>query len=515
MQIGINPILAPVFHTCFTDVELEDQLYKYKDVMGIILLFIDRLLSSMADHEVVLFITDNNGYILTIKGNLSFLHKVRSLGITEGVRFSEDTGTNSIDLCLQYERPIAIVGEDHFHRMLKSSACYSVPMYGEDQQMIGTLSLMTEEKHAHPQLLHVLSTITDAVKHEMMLRHENNQLNILNQALLGNQLYGIVITDSSGNILEINEKCIKILDLNTSERSELMNSSVTRISAIGKYFRLMFDEQTACTGIELCLQVQDSQHHYILDVIPVFDDTQTLIRVVGSLQDITEMKKTEEMLRNIEKLIFAGELAVSIAHEIRNPLATVKGLLELSRTDAIHHYDLIMSELNRMDLITRDFMILGKPQATQFNQDYCHTIIQEVLRTFHIQAELNQISIEYDMIQDKKVHCDRNQLKQVFLNILSNAKDALPQGGIIQIALEVQGAFQRVRISDNGVGMSDDVLKKVGEPFYTTKEDGNGLGMTIVHKILASHGGHLNLTSDVGLGTTIDIYIPIEAKDAL
>jgi signal transduction histidine kinase len=122
---------------------------------------------------------------------------------------------------------------------------------------------------------------------------------------------------------------------------------------------------------------------------------------------------------------------------------------------------------------------------------------------------MNGVTINRIFEQGLTIRCDRNQIKQVFLNILKNALEALPFGGEIDVHMDVQDNFQRIRFTDNGEGMTDQVLQRIGEPFHTTKPDGNGLGMMIVQKIMASHKGHLVITSEVGAGTTVEVYLPV------
>jgi PAS domain S-box-containing protein len=517
IQSGIDPNLPPVFHTRFSEVELEVQLHSYSDVLDIISLFTEKLLSTMRGYPIHIVVTDNKGYLLRFWGDSVFIAEVRKLGIIEGVQFNEKVGISSIDLSLRYKQPIQLLGEDHFHTMLHGLACYSAPFYSDgDKRVIGTLSLMTDIASAHPYFLALLSGATDSIEREIMLQNQNDQQHILNQALLETNYYGVIVTDSFGTIVDLNEKFLTILQLDSRDKKEYVLSSVFDMISIGQHFRLVIDSQKACVGVELSQKEQGSIQYYMLDVVPIYDCSQRLIRMFGSVHNITEKKKTEELLRNTEKLVFAGEVAVSIAHEIRNPLTTVQGLLQLSgRESDLPHYDLIMSELERMNLIISDFMILGKPQVVHFKEEYCHTVLQEVLSIFKIQTEMNDISIICEIIQDTEIKCDRNQMKQVFLNILSNAKDALPMGGEIRISLDVAGSFQRVTFSDNGEGMTDEVLGKIGEPFHTTKQDGNGLGITIVNKILTSHRGYMDISSDVGVGTTVNIFLPLNKEPDL
>lgn len=111
---------------------------------------------------------------------------------------------------------------------------------------------------------------------------------------------------------------------------------------------------------------------------------------------------------------------------------------------------------------------------------------------------------------DANILCDRNHIKQVFLNILRNAMEALPFGGSITVALDVENGFQKITFTDNGEGMNQEVLEKLGQPFHTTRGDGNGLGIMIVKKIVSAHRGRVAIASEVGVGTAVTIYLPIK-----
>lgn len=472
--------------------------------------FVEKLLASVSDTPIIISVTDYEGYVLEFIGNPSIIDTVRQLGIEPGVRFNEDAGTNSIDLCLRSQRPFRLVGKDHYHDALERLACYSAPFYYDGGELVaGTISLMTDLDSAHPHLMPLLGTIADSVERELALRKQNNQLHILNQLLMETNYYGVLITNQAGNIVQLNENSMKILNLDLKDKRVYLGTPVFGIKEIGRYFRQVIEQGHQCIGEEISSMINGVARHYILDVLPVYDHNSVLTRVVGSLRDITEMKNTEEVLRNTEKLVFAGQVAVSIAHEVRNPLTTVKGMLQLSNQDAkLRHYNLIMSEIERMNLIVGEFLILGKPQAIQFKREQCETILKEVLNVFGIQAALNHVVIRTECAHSPEITCDRNQIKQVFLNILRNAMEALPFGGNIDIVLDEEDGCQVISFMDNGSGMSEDVLQRIGEPFHTTKPEGNGLGMMIVQKILNSHKGRMSISSKVGEGTTVKIYLP-------
>jgi signal transduction histidine kinase len=243
--------------------------------------------------------------------------------------------------------------------------------------------------------------------------------------------------------------------------------------------------------------------------VPIYDHNRSLIRIVGNLRDISNIKNTEQLLRNADKLAAVGQLAAGIAHEIRNPLTTVQGMLQLSKDRfQPHYYDLILSELARMKLIVGEFLMLGKPQAIEFKQADCLLILNEVLSIYETQTIMNGISIETNFLKTQRMMCDANQIKQVFINILKNCLEALPYGGTIRIDLDVQGSHQLIRFKDDGEGMTEEILTKIGQPFCSTKKDGNGLGIMVTKKIIDSHKGQIHFSSGLNSGTTVEILLP-------
>lgn len=507
---GIDPGMPMGQKRCITDKELSERLVKYREFIGILRFFVDKFLTSVTGYPFLIAITDNEGYILAFQGDPTILNAVKELGIVEGASMIDENEINTVMLCLRYEKPIELIGDDHYYHLLSRLACCTAPFYSIDGKRIeGTISFMTDIGFAHPHLLALLSTITDSAQRELVLHKQNMQLQILNQMLLETNYYGIIITDEIGTIIEVNDNSLSILQADNLDKESSIGACVYDLNTIGVYFKRVILKREACIGIEISIRTHDLPRYYILDVVPIFDLDQVINRVVGSLRDITEMKTTEEMLRNTEKLIFAGQLAVSIAHEIKNPLTTVKGMLQLSGSQMKPlYYSTMMSELDRMNLIVSEFMILGKPQNVIFKEEDCLTILQEVLPVFDFQASMNGITIKSEFIESLEIRCDRNQVKQMVLNILKNAMEAIPFGGTIDIRLDVENAFQRIRIHDNGEGMTDEVMRKIGEPFHTTKPDGNGLGMMIVRKIIASHKGRIAIESKVGEGTTVDMFLP-------
>jgi len=230
-------------------------------------------------------------------------------------------------------------------------------------------------------------------------------------------------------------------------------------------------------------------------------------------RDITEQKRTQELLLNSEKLNVAGQLAAGIAHEVRNPLTAIKGFLRLMEAQENNnqtYFEIIKSEMDRIELILSELLVLAKPHELKFEPVDLITLIDSVKTLIDTQAIMNGVHIEtINSAKNFTINCDRNQLKQVFINILKNAIEAMPKGGVVTIELK-KHSFNKVKLlfKDTGKGMPQDILKRLGEPFFTTKEDGTGLGIMISKQIVENHDGTIHFWSDQK-GTIIEVILPL------
>jgi PAS domain S-box-containing protein len=229
--------------------------------------------------------------------------------------------------------------------------------------------------------------------------------------------------------------------------------------------------------------------------------------------DITKRKEqTEQLLQKSEKLALLGQMAAGIAHEIRNPLTSIKGFIQLfkSETYQAEYYDIVLSELDRINNIVGEFLVLAKPTAAVFAEKDVKELIKDVVTLINTQSILNNVQIFVEFESDlPKISCEENQLKQVFLNLLKNAIEAMPSGGNIDVKVKVKAEGEiSIQIIDQGIGIPKDRIPTLGEPFYTTKEKGTGLGLMTCYKIIESHSGQLRIDSEVNEGTTIEVILP-------
>ncbi|MCU6713163.1 ATP-binding protein [Paenibacillus sp. J5C_2022] len=231
------------------------------------------------------------------------------------------------------------------------------------------------------------------------------------------------------------------------------------------------------------------------------------------IRDISQRKKYEKQLIDSEKLSIAGELAAGIAHEIRNPLTSLKGFMQLIATGRIQqnrYYPIIKSELARIESTVSEMLMLAKPQVYEFKPVNVRKVMEESMGMVGSQAHMQQVNLQYTLMEEPIwVLGVNSQLKQVFINILKNAIEAMPYGGDITIAIAIEeGDVVRIDIHDEGDGITDEQLSKMGQPFYTTKDKGTGLGLMVSYKIIYNHGGKITAISKLEIGTTITIRLP-------
>jgi two-component system, sporulation sensor kinase A len=230
------------------------------------------------------------------------------------------------------------------------------------------------------------------------------------------------------------------------------------------------------------------------------------------IRDITGKKKTQELLLNSEKLSVAGQLAAGIAHEVRNPLTAIKGFLQLMNANAEYqknYFDIINAEINRIELILSELLLLSKPQDMKFKLANLKDIVRHVKALIDTHANMNNIQVELNYLSDiQKFICDENQLKQVFINFLKNSIESMPKGGkiIINVTTEESSSI-KIQFIDQGSGIPKEHLARIGQPFFTTKENGTGLGLMISMKIIENHKGKINILSSKK-GTTIEVTLP-------
>ncbi|MGG1675228.1 PAS domain S-box protein [Neobacillus sp. NRS-1170] len=323
----------------------------------------------------------------------------------------------------------------------------------------------------------------------------------------------IIVKDEK--ILFINETGVGLLGASTPE--DIISKSILELihpadheKAKKRIASVIDGNTTEFTPFNI-IRLDGSSFEGEIKGIPTFFQNQSAQHVI--IRDFTEKKKTQELLLKSEKLTIAGQLAAGIAHEVRNPLTAIKGFLQLmeKQLEEKTYFDIIKSEMDRIELILSELLVLAKPQDLKFGIENMHSLIEDVKTLIDTQAIINNVQIEIvNECKDMLIHCDKNQLKQVFINFLKNAIEAMPDGGMVTIEIKLHNENKiKILFKDTGVGMPHHILKRIGEPFYTTKENGTGLGIMISKQIIENHNGCVHFWSDEK-GTIIEIIIPIK-----
>ncbi len=243
-------------------------------------------------------------------------------------------------------------------------------------------------------------------------------------------------------------------------------------------------------------------------------------------QDLTELKKLERKARFNEQLAAVGELAAGIAHEIRNPLASISGSVQVLSNELTvgsterRLMEIIVSESNRLSKILEDFLRFVRPQERHVADFDVANTVAEVMDLFRLSDEISDAHrIEVNVAPAHSILSgDRDQIRQIIYNVAKNAVRAMSAGGTLTVLGREEDGWYSIRVSDTGRGMSEEELGRLFTPFSTAFDGGTGLGMAIVRKIVEEHGGAIDAESRPGEGTTVTVLLPRQAasgRDAL
>jgi two-component system sensor histidine kinase PilS (NtrC family) len=267
-----------------------------------------------------------------------------------------------------------------------------------------------------------------------------------------------------------------------------------------------------------CLTADGLRLRLGFSLSPLFSENGETTGTVISFQDLTHIRALEETSRRQDRLAAIGRMAASIAHEIRNPLAAMRGSIQMLRADMegessqTELMEIILRESDRLNRIISDFLSYARPRSIIQTKIDLAELLRETFTLLRHSAEIKEGQTIEEVVPATPVliDADSEQLRQVFWNLARNALQAMPTGGTLRATVESQANSRlRIAFSDTGRGMSPQQVEHLFEPFSSTT-GGTGLGLSIVYQIIRDHGGTINVRSRLGQGTTITIELPSE-----
>ncbi len=258
----------------------------------------------------------------------------------------------------------------------------------------------------------------------------------------------------------------------------------------------------------------------MLSAVPIRDREQQLIGRVVLLHDVTRMQEMEKEVQRHERLVALGKMAAGVAHEIRNPLSSIKGLATLLGSgDRENRREeqaarLLVSEVERVNRSISELLDFARPQALDFRPVKLNELLNNSLQL--VKADAQSLGVELKLqpaSEPPTIRLDADRITQVLLNLYLNSLQAMPDGGTLEVGMDWKPETGKVtiRVRDTGGGIAPEILPRITDPYFTTKPEGSGLGLALVQKIIDDHGGRMEFASQPNQGTTVTITLPAAA----
>jgi len=346
---------------------------------------------------------------------------------------------------------------------------------------------------------------------------QNNQFYM--DLLLTNMVNGVVATDADGIIITCNPEAAKILD---HQAKDLISKPYYRLpKTLSDLLKKVFDKDLVVRDRQVIYETDKNDKRYLNIGASLFRDMEG--NVIGSLmvlQDRTALHNLEVQVKRSERLASLGTLSAGMAHEIKNPLVTLKTFTQLL-PERFHDedyrdtfVDLAGKEINRIDGLVDKLLSLARPVKLDLEPIELDALLAKYAKGFREQAEDGGVNVlESYKAKDSMIVGDADQLKQVFLNLLLNAQQAMPEGGTLTIHTQNVSGHIELRISDTGVGISQEDQEHIFDPFFTTKSGGTGLGLAVAHQILQEHNALVRIESITTVGSSFIILFPLADDD--
>lgn len=352
----------------------------------------------------------------------------------------------------------------------------------------------------------------------------NQQLRRLQQfqrEILDNMNNGFMIVDRTGGISALNTAGLRILGLSESEGIGQSVTDVLQAESGGECPVITaLRSGRDFTRYEFRCKTTEGPNRLLgLSTSRVLDWRQRDSGLIASFSDLTEMDAMRNELQRHDRMAAVGELAAGLAHEIRNPVAAIRGAVDELRTGVERPSlvrklaDIALRESDHLNKIISDFLDFARKPTVHRDEFNLSGLVDEVAELTRREFDAERLQIDVDHSVDPvAVSGDRSQVKQVFINLAKNGAEAMHGKGRLSITMTANTTWVEVRFEDEGEGIPPDMIANVFEPFYTTKDEGVGMGLAISQRIITSHDGVIHATPREGGGTTMRVRLPVAQK---
>lgn len=341
-------------------------------------------------------------------------------------------------------------------------------------------------------------------------RRSLERMEVFTETVVEQLPVGLMVVDSNGFILRINETGKKIL------KQEFRGKS--NIADFPCFLSLSKELDKGPPLMEREVHCETSQKDFVpllVNAANIQENEDGRTGKVFLFTDISNIKNLEEQLRRHERLASLGRLAAGIAHEVRNPLSSIKGFAAIlaNRCSSDEHSrkisDVLVGEVERLNRVVTELLEYARPSELHLRRVSAKEFIEASLRLIEKDAVHQDVGIE-TIIQpgDLSIKCDPDRFSQVLLNLYLNALQAMPHGGLLKVLVKEEGEELIVNVQDTGQGILPEHLSSIFDPYFTTKANGVGLGLANVHKIVEAHGGKIRVESKPGKGTAMIVSLP-------
>ena len=401
----------------------------------------------------------------------------------------------------------------------------SIPLIVQDE-VVGVLSVHSESPNQYSEdevrVLSIIASQGAAIYKEL---EALSALTSYTDNILSSIAAGVVTLDSDGVLLTWNSAAERIVGLRGAKVVGFEYEQVLAGLPIAEpdkatvkgAIQSVFETGRTYQGYKLCFHPRNRAEVFINMSISLLQNSAgEQLGLVLIFEDVSREIRMEEEFRRMGELAAIGQLAASIAHELRNPLSSIKGAAQFLQKEYEDHgsivefLSIIIEEVNGLNKLTTEFLDFARPVRLELKPVSLNKLVEKTLQLMSVHITDNNVVVREMLSRSvPTIQADAEQLEQVFKNIAINALQAMPEGGVLTVETgPTASGGACMSVTDTGIGISADRIDRIFQPFVTTKTKGTGLGLSVVHKIVENHGGKIEVTSEVGKGSTFRVFLP-------